>query len=274
MADVGIRSSRQRCRGRAGLLAAPDPFRAARQRVAKSFTLRIRPDRSIRERPRFRSTTHRVPRSGFARGRVGRPSFSPTPGSSTAALRLTGLRRRCGGDHRHRQQDAAYGRQHRALPHLRLVACSSDRHGQHRCRRLPARAGHRWCPTSALRGNTVGGAHVPQLILALRRSLIGYREDVARQMAGGGAVLPSGHPIRDLHGSTLGISARRDRPGVAHLGRAFGMRVLFADQCHRRPEASSSRRRAGARQADVVTLHLPLTPATAQPDRRTRARAP
>jgi glycerate dehydrogenase len=74
--------------------------------------------------------------------------------------------------------------------------------------------------------------HVFALILALRRSLLAYRADVERgrwQQADQFCFFD--HPIRDLHGSTMGIFGGGTLgQGTAALARAFGMRVLFADQ--------------------------------------------
>jgi len=107
--------------------------------------------------------------------------------------------------------------------------------------------------------------HAFALILALRRNLLAYAQDVAD-----GAWNESPqfclftHPIGDLHGATLGIiGAGAIGRATAGIGAAFGMRVLFAEH------GSST---AGAlevkpldellRQSDVVSLHCPLVPAT------------
>ena len=107
--------------------------------------------------------------------------------------------------------------------------------------------------------------HTFALILALRRSLIGYRDDVAAgKWQAAAQFCLSGRPIRDLHGSTLGIFGEGAiGQAVARLGRAFGMRVLFAD--HAPPKAEGVEFTPPERmlaEADVVTLYLPLTPAT------------
>jgi glycerate dehydrogenase len=107
--------------------------------------------------------------------------------------------------------------------------------------------------------------HTFALILALRRNLIAYREDVARGLWQKSAQFClSGHPIRDLHGSTLGIFGEGSLgQGVANLARAFGMRVLFAD--HAPPKAAGIEFTPAEqllREADIVSLHLPVTPQT------------
>jgi len=107
--------------------------------------------------------------------------------------------------------------------------------------------------------------HSFALILALRRNLIAYRDDVARgRWHEAPQFCLSGHPIRDLHGSTLGIFGEGAiGQGVARIARGFGMRVLFAD--HAPPKAQGVEYTPPERvlaEADIVTLHLPLTPQT------------
>src|ERR1044071_6926610 len=73
--------------------------------------------------------------------------------------------------------------------------------------------------------------HVMMLMLSLRRSLFGYREDVRRgawQQATGFCLLT--HTVRDLYGSTLGIIGHGALGrAVEKLARGFGMRVLVAE---------------------------------------------
>lgn len=107
--------------------------------------------------------------------------------------------------------------------------------------------------------------HTFALILALRRSLVAYRDDVARGLwHKSEQFCLSGHPIRDLHGSTIGIFGEGAiGQGVAHIARGFGMRVLFAD--HAPPKAAGVQFTpvdTVLRESDVITLHLPLTPQT------------
>ena len=73
--------------------------------------------------------------------------------------------------------------------------------------------------------------HVFTMILALRRNLPGYREDVrnGRWQKSEQFCLFT-RPILDLHGSTLGVIGHGALgQATAKLGEAFGMRVLFAD---------------------------------------------
>ena len=107
--------------------------------------------------------------------------------------------------------------------------------------------------------------HAFALILALRRNLIAYREDVARGLwQKSEKFCLSSHPIHDLHGATLGIFGEGSLgQGVAGLARAFGMRVLFAD--HAPPKAAGIEFTPADKvleEADVVSLHLPATPQT------------
>jgi glycerate dehydrogenase len=108
--------------------------------------------------------------------------------------------------------------------------------------------------------------HVLLLILALRRNLISYREDVKRgewERAGQFCLLSQ--PIRDLHGSTLGIIGNGFLgQAVGRLAGAVGMEVLVSERKH------APAIRAGRvsfeevlRRSDVITLHCPLTSATA-----------
>lgn len=107
--------------------------------------------------------------------------------------------------------------------------------------------------------------HTFALILALRRNLLAYREDVKRgRWREAERFCLSGHPIEDLHGSTLGIFGEGSiGQGVARLARAFGMQVLFAD--HAPPKAPGidfTPPDELLARADVVSLHVPLAPQT------------
>lgn len=107
--------------------------------------------------------------------------------------------------------------------------------------------------------------HVMSLLLALSRNLVAWRETL---IAGGwqksGQWCLFDHPIRDLHGATLGlIGSGALGHGVARLAEAFGMRVLLAE----RKGAASVRPGYTAFeevlvQADAISLHCPLTPDT------------
>lgn len=107
--------------------------------------------------------------------------------------------------------------------------------------------------------------HAFALILALRRSVLAYREDVrAGEWQRSGQFCFFSHPIHNLHGQTLGIIGEGViGQSVAALGRAFGMRVLFA--AHKGstgmgPLYTPFDEVLGV--SDVITLHCPLMPST------------
>ena len=107
--------------------------------------------------------------------------------------------------------------------------------------------------------------HTFTLILALRRSLFGYARDVAAgRWQRSEQFCLSGHPVNDIFGSTIGIIGEGALgQGVATLARGFGMRVLFAD--HPPPKAADvtfTPLDQVLREADIISLHTPLTPAT------------
>jgi glycerate dehydrogenase len=106
--------------------------------------------------------------------------------------------------------------------------------------------------------------HVLLLMLALRRNLIPYTQDVdagkwqeARQFC----LLD--YPIHDLHGSTIGIIGYGFLGrAVAALAQAVGMKVLVAE--HKGTELRKGRVEFTEvlHRSDVVTLHCPLTDKT------------
>ena len=107
--------------------------------------------------------------------------------------------------------------------------------------------------------------HTFALILALRRNLIPYHEDVLAGMwQKANAFCLFTHPIGDLHGTTLGIIGEGAiGQATAAIGRGFGMRVLFAD--HAPPKVAGIEFTPFEQvlaEADVLTLHAPLTAAT------------
>ncbi len=107
--------------------------------------------------------------------------------------------------------------------------------------------------------------HVFALALTLRRNLAAYRADVERglwQTSDTFCLLT--HPINDLAGSTLGlVGFGALGKSVAKLGLAFGMRVIAFDPvAEGLPGVSMVDVDTILRDADVVSLHLPLTEAT------------
>ena len=79
--------------------------------------------------------------------------------------------------------------------------------------------------------------HAFMMILALRRNLLAYRQDVENGVwQRSDQFCFFSHDIGDLNGATLGIIGEGAiGQGTAAIGRAFGMRVLFAD--HPPPKA-------------------------------------
>ena len=123
--------------------------------------------------------------------------------------------------------------------------------------------------------------HTFALILALRRSLIGYRQDVmAGEWQKAGQFCFFSHPIRDLHGATLGIIGEGTiGQAVARLGQAFGMRTLYA--AHKGVEGLGPLYTPFdevLETSDVITLHAPLMRSTrnvlAMPEFRKMKRRP
>jgi glycerate dehydrogenase len=107
--------------------------------------------------------------------------------------------------------------------------------------------------------------HAFAMILALRRNLLAYREDVERGVWNrSDQFCFFTHPIGDLHGSTLGIIGEGAiGQGTAAIGRAFGMKVLFAD--HPPPKAEGvefTPHDEVIERSDVISLHCPLMPST------------
>ncbi|HEX5964379.1 MAG TPA: D-2-hydroxyacid dehydrogenase [Pyrinomonadaceae bacterium] len=107
--------------------------------------------------------------------------------------------------------------------------------------------------------------HALMLMLALRRNLVAYRDDVKAgrwQEAKKFCLLD--HPIGDLRGTVLGIVGFGTLgQAMAQLGSAIGMEVIVAE----RKNATSIRpeRRSFAdvlRLSDVLSLHCPLTEET------------
>ena len=149
------------------------------------------------------------------------------------------------------------------LPDLRMiaVAATGSEHIDLECCR------ERGVAVANIRNYAVHAVpeHVFMLILALRRNLLAYREDLRQglwQQASQFCLFT--HPLRDLHGSTLGIIGYGALgQAVARLGEAFGMRWLVAEH----KGVSTSRPGFTAfeqvlQESDVVTLHAPLNAQT------------
>jgi glycerate dehydrogenase len=107
--------------------------------------------------------------------------------------------------------------------------------------------------------------HAFAMILALRRNLLAYRQDVEAGVWNKAEQFCFfTHDIGDLYGATLGIIGEGAiGQGTAAIGRAFGMQVLFADHAPPKMEGVhfTPFDEVLAR-SDVISLHCPLTPAT------------
>lgn len=107
--------------------------------------------------------------------------------------------------------------------------------------------------------------HVFSLVLALRRNLLAYRQEIEQ-----GAWQKSEqfclftHGITELYGSTMGIVGEGAiGQGTAAIARVFGMRVLFAYHFSpRKKDVVLTPFDQVLAESDVLSLHCPLTPAT------------
>lgn len=123
--------------------------------------------------------------------------------------------------------------------------------------------------------------HTFALIFALRRSIVAYRDSVkAGRWQEAAQFCYFDYPIRDLAGATLGIVGDGVLgQAVATVGRALGMRVLFAGYkgaADMGPLYTPFDRVLA--ESDVLTLHCPLMPSTrnmiAEPEFKKMARRP
>jgi glycerate dehydrogenase len=151
-----------------------------------------------------------------------------------------------------------------ALPELKMVAVAATGTNivdLEACRR-------RGIVVSNIRGYAAHTVpeHVFSLLLALSRNLVAWRASVqAGHWQQSDQFCLFDHPIRDLHGATLGVigSGGSLGGGVIRLAEAFGMRVLRAEH-----KGVASPRPGYAvfsdvlREADALTLHCPLTAVT------------
>lgn len=150
------------------------------------------------------------------------------------------------------------------LPDLRMVAVAAT--GTNNVDLAACRA--RGIVVSNIRGyarHTVP-EHAIALLLSLSRNLFAYRQSVQEgRWQRSDQFCFFDHPIRDLHGATLGVVGSGSLgEGVVRLAEAFGMKVLLAE----RKGAATVRPGYTAfetvlREADALSLHCPLTPDTA-----------
>lgn len=150
-----------------------------------------------------------------------------------------------------------------ALPDLRMIAIAATGYDVIDV----AACKERGVTVSNIRGYAVNTVpeHTFALILALRRSIVGYRQDVMNgEWQKSGQFCFFTHPIRDLSGSTLGIMGEGAiGQSVAKIGQAFGMRTLFA--AHKGVTGLGplyTPFEQVLEESDVISLHCPLMPAT------------
>ncbi len=107
--------------------------------------------------------------------------------------------------------------------------------------------------------------HTFALIFALRRSIVGFREDViAGEWQRANQFCFFNHPIRDLSNSTIGIfGGGALGQSVARIAEALGMKVMFAGRkgAGDVPEGYKPFETV-LEEADIITLHMPLKPET------------
>jgi glycerate dehydrogenase len=104
--------------------------------------------------------------------------------------------------------------------------------------------------------------HVLMLILALRRNLLAYRNNVREgkwQHSKQFCLLA--HPLHDINGSTIGILGYGAiGKSMARLSKGVGMKVLISEHKNA-PDVRAGRTGFAEmlHQSDIVTLHCPLT---------------
>ena len=150
------------------------------------------------------------------------------------------------------------------LPQLKLIAVAATGYNIVDLEACKS-AGVAVCNIRGYAVNTVP-EHTFSLILALRRNLIEYREQVLDgEWVRSEQFCFFNRPIRDLAGSNLGIiGAGALGQSVGRIGLAFGMNVMYLNQHIRTaPDHGQLVSLEQMRdEADILTLHCPLTPDT------------
>ena len=146
------------------------------------------------------------------------------------------------------------------LPDLKLIAIAATGYD---CVDLDYCRGHgiAVCNVRGYAANSVS-EHVLMLILALRRNLHAYREDVQQgRWQHSKQFCLYTHPLHDLRGSTIGIIGYGAiGRAMARLAESIGMRVLIFERKNAAMVREGRTPFAEAlRQSDVITLHCPLT---------------
>ncbi len=107
--------------------------------------------------------------------------------------------------------------------------------------------------------------HVFMMILALRRNLIAYRQDIENGMwQKSDQFCLFTHDIGDLYGSTMGIIGKGAiGQGTAAIAKGFGMRVIFSDYASlNRDNVESLPFKKVLAESDILSLHCPMTQET------------
>ncbi|MBT9589933.1 MAG: D-2-hydroxyacid dehydrogenase, partial [Thiobacillus sp.] len=107
--------------------------------------------------------------------------------------------------------------------------------------------------------------HAFMMMLALRRNLLGWRQDVnAGLWQQSDQFCLFTRPVNDLFGSTLGLVGYGSLGhGMQKLAGAFGMKVLIAEHKNAAtPREAYTDFDTVMREADVISLHAPLMPET------------
>ncbi|MDH4284451.1 MAG: D-2-hydroxyacid dehydrogenase [Gallionellaceae bacterium] len=149
------------------------------------------------------------------------------------------------------------------LPRLRLVAVAATGTNNvdlEYCRER----GIAVCNVSGYSTHSVA-EHAFALLLALRRQIHSYHADIlAGAWQRSAHFMLLSHPLNDVQGSTLGIFGYGHiGQAVARIAEAFGMKVLVAE--HKNATAIRTGRvpfEQMLAEADVISLHCPLTPET------------
>jgi len=149
------------------------------------------------------------------------------------------------------------------LSHLKLIAIAAtgvDNVDLEFCRQNKISV----CNTRGYAVNSLP-EHALMLMLALRRSLIQYREDIrVGHWCSAKQFCLLDHPIEDLREATLGIIGYgRLGQSMAKLAQAIGMKVLIAE--HKKASiirAGRTKFEEVLRDSDVISLHCPLNEQT------------
>lgn len=107
--------------------------------------------------------------------------------------------------------------------------------------------------------------HVFMMVLALRRNLIAYRDEIEKnkwQNADQFCLLT--HDISDLYGTTMGIVGKGAiGKSTAAIARCFGMRVIFSEyKSTEKDNEDSVPFEKILTESDILSFHCPMTPIT------------